>query len=58
MKKLNKVQLIGIGLVVLGISIPFLVENSLIEIILGVLTAVGVGFIFKWIPFKKQNLTE
>jgi len=58
MKKLYRTQILGIGLILMAISISFLVENSLFETILGVLTAVGVGLMFKWIPFRKQNLAE
>jgi hypothetical protein len=58
MKKLNKAQTAGIGLFVLGVSASFLVENNLIGTILGVLSAFGIGLIFKWIPFTKRNLRE
>lgn len=56
MSKLNSTQLIGIAMVLLGIGTQFLVESHLIQTLLGVLCAIGVGFIFKWIPFRKENL--
>jgi hypothetical protein len=55
MKKLNKLQFIGIGILLFGIIIPFLVENNVVETIAGVFAAIGIGFILKWIPFKKQK---
>ena len=55
MKKLNKLQIIGIGIILFGIIIPFLVENNIVETIAGVIAAIGIGFIFKWIPFRKQK---
>ena len=55
MKKLNKLQIIGIGILLFGIIIPFLVENNVVEIIAGVIAAIGLGLIFKWIPFRKQK---
>jgi multisubunit Na+/H+ antiporter MnhG subunit len=58
MKKLNKAQIIGIGLFVLAVSASFLTENNFIGPILGILSACGIGLVFKWIPFRKRNLTE
>jgi len=55
MKRLNKLQIIGIGILLFGITIPFLVENNVVETIAGVIAAIGIGFIFKWIPFRKQK---
>ena len=58
MKKLNRTQVIGIGIVIIGITTSFLVDNDLLDTTSGVLTAIGIGFIFKWIPFKKRNLSQ
>lgn len=58
MKKLNKAQIIGIVLFTLGVSASFLVHNNFIGVILGILSACGIGLVFKWIPFRKQNITE
>jgi hypothetical protein len=54
MKKLNKAQIIGIVLFTVGVSASFLVQNTFIGVILGILSACGIGLIFKWIPFKKH----
>ena len=51
---MNKTQIIGIGIIVFGIAIYFLTENSIPQTISGVLCAIGLGFVFKWIPFRKQ----
>jgi multisubunit Na+/H+ antiporter MnhG subunit len=58
MKKLNRSQTIGIGIIVIGLTIYFLSENNFISTLSGVLCAIGLGFVFKWIPFTKKNLTE
>lgn len=55
MKKLSKLQIIGIGILLVGITIPFLVENNVIETVAGVIAAIGLSFIFEWIPFRKQK---
>lgn len=53
---MNKNQIIGIGLILIGIASYFLLENDFIHVIGGVLCGIGVGLILKWIPFKKRNL--
>ena len=53
-----KSQIIGIAILVLGIISYILLDNNLMQTISGVLCAVGLGYIFKWIPFKKQNSTD
>ncbi|MBA6154887.1 hypothetical protein [Gelidibacter maritimus] len=55
---MNKSQIIGIAIIIVGIIAYFLVDNSIIQTTSGVLCAIGFGYIFKWIPFKKQNSTE
>lgn len=55
---MNKSQTIGIGIIIVGIIAYLLDGNSIIQTASGVLCAIGLGFIFKWIPFKKQNSTE
>jgi hypothetical protein len=50
---MNKSQIIGIGIIAYS-----LVDNNIIRTLSGVLCAIGLGFIFKWISFKKQNSTE
>jgi hypothetical protein len=55
MKNINKTQIIGIGIVIVALTTSILTESTLISTTSGVLTAIGVGFIFKWIPFKKQK---
>jgi multisubunit Na+/H+ antiporter MnhG subunit len=53
MNKLNGTQIIGIGIVIFGFIIYFLFENSIINTISGVLCAIGIGLVFKVIPFRK-----
>jgi hypothetical protein len=36
----------------------FLVDYSLMQAISGPLCAIGLGYVLKWIPFKKQILKE
>ncbi|WP_286852500.1 hypothetical protein [Xanthomarina sp.] len=55
---MNKTQIIGIGIIAFEIATYFLTENSMLQTISGVLCAIGLGFVFKWIPFNKQNSTE
>ena len=55
MKKLNKLQIIGLGVLLIGITTPFLVEISVIKTIAGVISAIGIGLTLKWIPFKKKE---
>ena len=56
MKKLNKLQIIGFGVLLIGITTPLLVEISVIKTIAGVTSAIGIGLILKWIPFRKQKV--
>lgn len=58
MEKINKTQIIGIAIVTIGIASYFLVENNIIQTTSGILCAIGLGLILKWIPFKKKNLTD
>ena len=55
---MNKSQIIGIVIIIVGIVAYLLFDNSIIQTTSGILCAIGLGFIFKWIPFKKQNSTE
>ncbi len=55
MKKLNKYQIIGLGVLLIGITTPFLFKISAIKTISGVISAIGIGLILKWIPFKKRK---
>ena len=47
-----------VGLGVFGIVTSFVVENPIIGDPLFILCALGIGFIFKWIPFRKRNLNK
>ncbi len=58
MEKINKTQIIGIAIVTIGIASYFLVENNITQTTSGILCAIGLGLILKWIPFKKKNLTD
>ncbi|MEO8934365.1 MAG: hypothetical protein ABI295_08655 [Xanthomarina sp.] len=55
---MNKTQIIGIGITIIGIVVPFLFENPIIQTASGVLSAIGLGFVLKLLPLKKQDLTE
>ena len=57
MKKLNQNQIIGIGIILVVITASLLIESEslLIGVPSGLAAAVGVGFILKWIPFKKST---
>ena len=52
---MNKTQIIGIGIMLIGIAAYLLTENNIIHTISGSLCAIGLGYIFKWIPFKKRK---
>lgn len=58
MKKLNRAQIIGITIVLIGFAIYYFTVNTIVNTISGVLCAIGLGLVFKWIPFGKQNLTK
>jgi hypothetical protein len=55
---MNKSQIIGIGIIIVGIIAYLLVDNSIMQTTSGVLCSIGLGFIFKWISFKKQKSNE
>jgi hypothetical protein len=57
MKKLNRAQIIGIGFIVIAIITSFLFKNSLIQSISGATIAIGIGFLLKWIPFRKRTVS-
>jgi hypothetical protein len=55
---MKKSQIKGIAIVIFSVLAYLLLDNNLMQTISGVLCAIGLGYILKWIPFKKQNLTE
>lgn len=55
---MNKLQIIGIGIIIVGIIAYLLVDHNIISTLSGALCAIGLGYIFKWIPFKKPGSTE
>ena len=52
---MNKTQIIGGVLLAVAIAAYFLNENYIPDFILGLVAAIGAGFLFKLIPFKKKN---
>ena len=54
-KFMKKSQIKGIAIVLFSIIAYLLVDNNLVQTISGVLCAIGLGYILKWIPFKKQK---
>lgn len=52
---MNRTQIIGIGLVIIGITVSLLTENNILDTLMGVLSAFGFALVLKWIPFKKRN---
>jgi hypothetical protein len=55
MKKLHKNQAIGIGMLFIGIAAYFFTENDITHVISGALSAIGAGYILKWIPLKSRS---
>jgi|25_taG_2_1085351.scaffolds.fasta_scaffold04826_3 hypothetical protein len=57
MTKLNQNQILGVGIILIGITASLLNESEslLIGVPSGVAAAVGVALIIKWIPFKKRT---
>ena len=55
---MNKSRIIGIAIIFFGTISYLLLDNNVMQTISGVLCAVGLGYIFKWIPFKNQNSNE
>ncbi|MFI8379078.1 hypothetical protein [Leeuwenhoekiella sp. NPDC079379] len=51
---MNKSQIRGIAILCLALIASFLIDNNFIQTLTGALCAIGLGFIFKWIPFKKR----
>ena len=52
--KLNKIQFIGMGIVLVGVIGASLNESALIGIPSGFMSAVGAALILKIIPLKKK----
>ncbi|MDC6355099.1 MULTISPECIES: hypothetical protein [unclassified Robiginitalea] len=52
---MNKTQIIGGVLLAVAVAAYFLNENYIPDFILGLVAAIGAGFLFKLIPFKKKN---
>lgn len=52
---MNKNQLIGIGVLFVGIATSFLANHSILTMLSGFLCAIGLGLILKFIPFKKTK---
>ncbi len=55
---MNKTQIIGVGVVIMiiGVLIGYLYfTNTMSSILGGVLTAIGISYIFKVLPLKKEN---
>ncbi|MFT6698835.1 MAG: hypothetical protein ACJAVD_000320 [Porticoccaceae bacterium] len=57
-KKMNKTQIIGIGIIIIGIAAYFLTGNNIVHTISGALSTIGLSFVFKWIPFRKRKLSK
>jgi hypothetical protein len=55
---MNKTQIIGIGIGIIGIMAYFFTENGVIHTVSGVLCAISLVFIFKLIPFKSKKISE
>lgn len=59
MKKLNKKQISGIAIIISGLIMNQFVESVYIEVISGVLCAIGFSLLIKILPFiKKSAKTE
>jgi hypothetical protein len=56
MKNLNRRQIIGIVIVIVSITAYLLIDNNLAHTMSGISTALGLSYIFKWIPSKKQKV--
>ena len=52
MKPLNKLQLIGIFISITFFIVANLFESALVGVPSGMLMAVGVALLLKWLPFK------
>lgn len=51
---MNKNQLRGIGILFIGIATSFLTNHSILTMLSGLLCAIGLGLILKFIPFNKK----
>lgn len=52
---MNKNQIIGIAIFLVGIATYFLIENQIIGTVSGVVTAIGLAYMLRIMPFNKQN---
>jgi hypothetical protein len=52
---MNTSQIKGIVIMILAMIVYSLLDINLLKIISGILCAIGLGFIFKWIPFNRQD---
>jgi hypothetical protein len=50
---MNKSQIKGMAIIIFAVIAYLLLDNSFMQTISGFLCAVGLGYIIKWIPFKK-----
>ena len=55
---MNKSQIKGIAIIIFGSIAYLLLDNNFHQTISGLLCALGLGYLFKWIPLKKQNSTK
>ena len=56
MIKLNNTQVKGLAILISSAVASFLIENTLVQILTGILCAVGLSYILKFIPFKLKDL--
>ena len=52
---MNYNQIRGIAIIIFSISGYVLLDNNIMQTLAGVLCAVGLGYIVKWLPIKKQK---
>lgn len=53
---MNTLQLKGISIIVLSIIGYFLLDNNLMQTVAGILCALGVAYVLKWLPLKRKTL--
>lgn len=52
---MNKSRIIGISLIIIGIIIQFLFDQTVVQIIAGAASAIGLGYLFNWMPRKQKH---
>ncbi|GER59303.1 hypothetical protein [Patiriisocius marinus] len=55
---MDQSQIKGVAIIAFSLIGYSLLDNTIMHTISGILCAVGLGLILKWIPFSKKNTNQ